>query len=358
MTERSSRNAPAGAGAGRATPTRSTRARLVLDEAWIAWPSDRNEEMAEPAQRGLELARKLDDADAALGALDAVSASAWGEGRYGEAIEHNRERLESSRRRRATRRSAIERSDALHMMVESLVQGRLPGRTRSTRPRPASCDLARGAVVLGWARRLLPAFFLGEWDSVLAMGERVRRRGRRWTDPRRGVRRGLARPARCSATGATTGARRIGSTSPRQHRVEAAAGGQGCGMLAPDVALHRGASWRRERPGADRAGLFWWQAPLHRRAAPRRPSRRREDVAEALPGRGRGRRQPVRARDGPRRARALHDEDEASLREALAVSRRSSARSRPPAPAGCSGGDDRAEAESTFERLGATPPVS
>ena len=71
-----------------------TRARLLLDEAWMAWRVRAEAEMAEPARAALELARGTDDVALLSSALDAVTAVAWGEGRFRDAVEHSRERLE------------------------------------------------------------------------------------------------------------------------------------------------------------------------------------------------------------------------------------------------------------------------
>src|SRR3954447_20240377 len=54
-----------------------TRARLVLDEGWIAWRYGEDEHMAEPARAGLELARQTDDVAVLSSALDAATAVAW-----------------------------------------------------------------------------------------------------------------------------------------------------------------------------------------------------------------------------------------------------------------------------------------
>ena len=71
-----------------------TRARLVLDEAWIAWRFGHDEDMAEPAREGLELARQVDDVAVMSSALDASTAVAWSEGRFRDAVAATRERIE------------------------------------------------------------------------------------------------------------------------------------------------------------------------------------------------------------------------------------------------------------------------
>ena len=81
-----------------------------------------NEEMAGPARAGLELARQTEDIPVLSSALDAVAALAWTEGKYGLAVEHARERLDLLAGVRGRAHAIeVERSDALHMMIESLV---------------------------------------------------------------------------------------------------------------------------------------------------------------------------------------------------------------------------------------------
>ena len=49
-------------------------ARLLLDEAWLAWKNDQTLEMERPALGGLELARESGDLTVLQSALDAVTA--------------------------------------------------------------------------------------------------------------------------------------------------------------------------------------------------------------------------------------------------------------------------------------------
>ena len=99
-----------------------TKARLLLDEAWLAWKNDQTLEMETPALGGLELARQTDDLAVLQSALDAVTASDWQQGRHRAAVEHTRERLELLSDAPRTATLDVERSDALHMMIESLLQ--------------------------------------------------------------------------------------------------------------------------------------------------------------------------------------------------------------------------------------------
>jgi hypothetical protein len=124
---------------------------------------------------GLKLAREAGDATVLSSALDAASASAWHAGHYAEAVARNRERLEVlDRVPRGEPGNEIERSDALHMMVESLVQLGAFKDALAYAAKARDLDLNRGILYSGWSRAMLPSFFLGEWDDVLAMGKRVR----------------------------------------------------------------------------------------------------------------------------------------------------------------------------------------
>ena len=137
----------------------------------------RDEEMAGPARAGLELARQTDDVRCSRArstpwrrCLDRGPVPRWRSKHAGSA---------SSSRRGRARRIAIEveRSDALHMMIESPGgRRRLPGgEPRTRRRRETWICRAAGSTPAGHAG-LLPAFFLGEWDQDAADGARLSRR--------------------------------------------------------------------------------------------------------------------------------------------------------------------------------------
>src|SRR5581483_3243682 len=68
----------------------------------------------------------------------------------------------------------VERSDALHMMIESLVAlGDFREAARYAE-QARELDLSVGTVYSGWGRGLLPAFLLGDWDGALRMANAVR----------------------------------------------------------------------------------------------------------------------------------------------------------------------------------------
>jgi class 3 adenylate cyclase len=151
-----------------------TKARLLLDEAWLAWKDDQTLEMETPALGGLELARQTDDVAVLQSALDAVTASDWQQGRHRAAVEHTRERLELLSDAPRTASLDVERSDALHMMIESLLQTGDFHEAESYAREARDLDLSRGIVYSAWQRGLLPAFFLGRWDEALEMARQVR----------------------------------------------------------------------------------------------------------------------------------------------------------------------------------------
>ena len=192
-----------------------TRARLLLDEAWMSWRISCNEEMAGPARAGLELARQTEDIPVLSSALDAVAALAWTEGKYGLAVEHARERLELLAGVRGRAHAIeVERSDALHMMIESLVATGDFRQASQTRIRRESWTCrAAGSSRDGHATCFRPSSSgsgIGRWRwrGVFATRGRPRttHRSTRWR-PR------AARGAPSSAIGGTRPARRIGSAS-------------------------------------------------------------------------------------------------------------------------------------------------
>ena len=151
-----------------------TKARLLLDEAWLAWKNDQTLEMEKPAVGGLELARKTEDLTVLQSALDAVTASDWQQGRHRAAVEHTRERLELLRDAPRTGTLDVERSDALHMMIECLLQTGDFHEAERYASEARDLDLSRGIIYSAWQRGLLPAFFLGRWDEALDMAAHVR----------------------------------------------------------------------------------------------------------------------------------------------------------------------------------------
>src|SRR3954452_1537669 len=123
-----------------------TKARLLLDEAWLAWKNDQTLEMERPAAGGLELARETDDLTVLHSPLAAVTASDWQQGRHLSAVEHTRERLQLLSDAPRTPILDVERSDALHMMIECRLQtGDFHEAERYARE-ARDLDLSRGII--------------------------------------------------------------------------------------------------------------------------------------------------------------------------------------------------------------------
>ncbi len=261
---------------------RVTRARLLVDEAWMAWRFGRSEEMATPTQAALELARQTDDVTLLSSTLDAATAVAWGESRFQDSVEIIGERLELLDGVRGGAHVGVERSDALHMMIESLVAlgdfreaGRYAAQAREL-------DLSVGTVYSGWGRGLLPAFFVGDWDGALQMADAVREA---WAADERPPIHALAAALACPGAilgyrgqdGASADWFRFAETvaqvrADRLAERQLDAGGQVSGvlLLQADVDLHHGrvaeAAARLAEPPGPRCG----GARPTRRRAPRR----------------------------------------------------------------------------------------
>jgi class 3 adenylate cyclase/tetratricopeptide (TPR) repeat protein len=346
-----------------------TRARLLLDEAWIAWRFGRADQMAEPARAALELSRQTDDVPLLSSALDAVTALAWMESRYGDSIESVRERLELLAGTAVGGHLGVERSDALHMMVESLVAAGEYREAARYATQARELDLTVGTVYSGWGRGLLPAFFLGDWDNALHMAHAVREA---WAAADRPPIHVLAEALACA--GAILGYRGEESASGDWFRFTESVcpkpNGQvlrgapetavsGVRLLQADVDLHHG----REAEAAERLAKpstkdMWWRTPY---AATRAEAlvragdpRASEVVAEAEASIG----DHAYGRGIVLRARGLADGDEGRLREALSVFTELECPYQAARTGWLLGGEDRAAAKRTFEGLGATLPAA
>jgi class 3 adenylate cyclase/tetratricopeptide (TPR) repeat protein len=337
-----------------------TQARLVLNEGWISWRYGEDERMAEPARAGLELARQTDDVPVLSSALDAVTAVAWGEGRYRDAIASTEERIELLESARGGGlQLGPERSDSLHMMIESLVAIGQYRKAAEYAAQARDLDLSVGAVYSAWSRGLLPAFFLGEWDSAITMAHELREA---WTAADRPTIAALATTVACA--GAIFGYRGDeGAAQDWFHFAESVTpsiSGQISGvlLLESDVDIHAGRlELAAERLCTVPKTNFWWRAvfqatraeALVRAGDPRGTEAMAE--AEATAGEHRW------ARGVLLRARGLQHGDEASLRESLALFREIESPYQAARTGWLLGGDDRADAERTFTDLGATLPA-
>jgi class 3 adenylate cyclase/tetratricopeptide (TPR) repeat protein len=338
----------------------ATRARLRLDEAWIAWRFGAWSDMALPAREGWELARAAGELALMSSGLDAMSAVAWEEGRYRDAVEHNRERIELVATAKSDPQLGPERSDALHMMIESMVA---TGEYRAAADYAAQArelDLSIGAVYSAWARGLLPAFFLGEWDSALEMATQVRDA---WTAADRPPIAALAAAVSCA--GAIHGYRGNEPASADwfdfARSIAPPTAGQRSGvlLLQSDVDLHRGHFQEAvERVTEPPEKTFWWRAiyAVTRAEAMLKAGAAGADDALADAERTIG--DHAYARGILLRTRGLRDDDEDVIREALGVFTRIGCPYQAARTGWLLGGDDQAEAERTLARLGATVPAT
>jgi class 3 adenylate cyclase/tetratricopeptide (TPR) repeat protein len=337
-----------------------THARLVLDDAWIAWRFGRDNQMARPAAAALELARQTDDVALLSSALDAATAVAWGEARYEDAVSETHERLELLSGARGSLQLGPERSDALHMMVESLIAA---GRSREAAAYAAQArdlDLSAGAVYSGWARGLLPAFFLGEWDSALRMADELRNA---WTAADRPPIAALAAAVACAGAilgyrGDETGA---GDWFKFAADVSPPEGGQvpGVLMLQADVDLHRGrlAEAVERVTGVTPHGIAWWRASYAATRAEVLVRARDERAAEALDDAEQLIGDHRYAGGVLSRARGANAGEQKPVREALAVFDEIECPYQAARSGWLLGGERRADAERTFTRLGAMLPA-
>jgi hypothetical protein len=292
-------------------------------------------------------------------ALDASTAVAWSEGRYRDAVASTRERIQILSEAHGGLQLGPERSDSLHMMIESLVATGDYREAAEYAAQARDLDLSVGAVYSAWARGLLPAFFMGNWDSAIDMAHELRDA---WAAADRPTIAALAAALACA--GAIYGYRGDEAAAADWFRfAESVAphlGGQVSGviLLESDVDLHRGCL----RDAAARVaeipeGNFWWQAvyaavraeALVRAGDDRAP----EAIAEAKGTIGDHR----YARGVLVRARGIRDQSEELLRDALSVFEEIECPYQAARTAWLLDGDDRQRAERSLEALGATLPT-
>ncbi len=338
----------------------ATLASLRLDRAWVAWSQGKEELMEEPTREGLELARKAADVTVLSSALDATAAVEWSKGRYRSAVTVSKEREELLEGADPSPAIEVERSDARHMMIASLLQ---IGEFREAAKHAAlarEADLSLGVVYSGWARGLLPAYFLGEWDDVLEMAHRVRDAWDADRPPVSALATDLATAAAVYDARGDSGraadwwafARSLLPSKRRQSQ------GHGIRMLQADVSLHRG--WVEEAVELVEpplSGWSWWGGHYSavRAEAFAQAGRPDRDEAAALAA--------PRAGDSPyieallRRAAALGGEPaDGDLEAALEQFEASGARFQAARTAWLLGGKRRESAMQMLEELRAVPP--
>jgi hypothetical protein len=339
-----------------------TRARLLLDQAWLAWRECLRggavSEMDEPARAGLELARKTGDLALLQGALDAVTASNWEQSRHREAAEHTRERLALLDDAPRTHALDVERSDALHMMIECLLQTGDYREAESYAREARELDLSRGIVYSAWQRGLLPAFYLGRWDEALAMAARVREA---WVAAERPPLGAFASSIACA--GAILAYRGDAESGERwfamgeelaPDRLEQTIG---IDVMRAEVDLHLGHIASAVERLEDTAAGTWWSSPYFATRAEafvrggRGDAGKAIELAEAHAGEHRY------ARGVLLRARAQASGDDDLLRQALAAFEEIECPHQAARTGWVLGGEARAQARKTLADLKAQPPA-
>jgi class 3 adenylate cyclase len=244
---------------------RITLTQLRLNDAWIAWAYRQEDEMTEPAREGLELAREIGDPTLVSAALDAAQVPEWNAGRHGRAVELGRERLELIEANPRSPTLDVERSDALHMMVESLLQVGAFREAAEFAAAAKQLDLGRGIAYSAWEREMLPAYYLGEWDLVLESAREFREE---WTAAGKPPLSAMA--AALASAGAIHGYRGD-EVAAREwfefgQQVAPDVEGQvdGIKIWRADVAIHQGRFSAAARTLEETAlQSFWWRTVYH-----------------------------------------------------------------------------------------------
>jgi class 3 adenylate cyclase/tetratricopeptide (TPR) repeat protein len=335
-----------------------TKARLRLDDAWLAWMGKDPEAMAGPAREGLELAREVDDRQLLQNAIDAVTASEWLLGHQMAAVELTRERLELAESAPRSHALDVEISDALHMMVLCLLQIGEFRQALDYARRGAEVDRSRGVEMAEYQRELLPNFFLGNWDRAIELGESSRRA---WNEAGRPPMGAFATPSACTAAmygyrGNTTAAddwmAHAQDLSARDMEQRS-----GTLMFGIDVELHRGRFADAVAIGADRVADSQWTAMYSCTRAEAFVRAGRPDAVDAIEWAESRLGQDRYAGAILLRAKALHTSTDAQLRESKELFESMVCPFQAARSGWLLGGEDRRQATQTFERLGATPPA-
>jgi class 3 adenylate cyclase len=337
------------------------RANVLLGEAWLAWIQDREREMDEPANAALALARKSGDLALLQGALDAVTASDWHEGRHRRAVEHTRERLALLEQAPPSHAMDVERSDALHMLTESLVQTGEFEEAAEWAAQGRELDLSRGVAYSAWQRGLLPAFFLGRWDEVLEMAASVRDAWQAAERPPIGA---FAGAMACA--GAIHGYRGDDDSAAdwfafaqRIAPARGAAPGQvsGVRLLHADVDLHHGNLESAAERVTEPSGGTWWRSPFFATRAEAFVRAGHPDAEKAIRLAEQRVGEHAYAQSVVLRARAQSTGDKGLLGKSLALFESIKCPYQTARTGWLIGGAAREAAAETLERLGAVPPA-
>ena len=345
-------------------PGDDLRAHLILDQAWLMWHFDRPERMAETAAEALALARRGGDTHLVSSTLDAAAAAAWAEGRYDDAVEHSRARVELlDAAPDRTGLMAFERSDAFAMLTDGLVRS---GQLREALGwvEANMAEIADTAPHVANTLGVQALYMLGEWDAAIERSAGVREN---WLAAGRPPFTFFAPSLACVA--AIYGLRGEGSAERDWFELATEVGADnrfqvpGARMWVADAALHRGEHARAiellEPPRADRrtpTTSGWEDLILAKRAealilAGDRGAAEAVALADSRPT------ADAHAATVALRARGLLESDDSVLGEACD---RFAEFGQVPELARTQwlrGGDHRLEAERAFERLGAVRPA-
>ena len=328
------------------------------------WHFDRPERMAETAAEALALARRGGDTQLVSSTLDAAAAAAWAEGRYDDAVEHSRERVELlDAAPERTGLMAFERSDAFAMLTDGLVRA---GQLREALGWVEAnlAEIADTAPHVANTLGVQALYMLGEWDAAIERSAGVREN---WLAAGRPPFTFFAPSLACVA--AIYGLRGEGSAERDWFELATEVGADnrfqvpGARMWVADAALHRGEHARAiellEPPRADRrtpTTSGWEDLILAKRAealilAGDRGAAEAVALADSRPT------ADAHAATVALRARGLLESDDSVLGEACD---RFAEFGQVPELARTQwlrGGDHRLEAERAFERLGAVRPA-
>jgi class 3 adenylate cyclase/tetratricopeptide (TPR) repeat protein len=330
---------------------------MLVDEAWIAWWKHHDEEIEGPAQEALRIARECGDAPLLSSALDAVTSSDWYAGRHRDALGHTQERLQLIERLPVTPISDVERSDALHMVVECMLQTGDFAEAAEYASRAREFDLSRGVVYGAWQRGILPAFFLGRWDEALEMATRVREA---WVAADRPPI--AAFMGSMGSVGVIHGVR--GDEDTAHQWLDFAEGmaetlGQKGGLLmwAAEVHAHHGRFEQAAGVLEDPEAGFWWDPPYRAMRAETYARAGRPDTDHAIEWAESAVGEHRYAQGLLLRARGVQAGDDGPIREALELFEQIECPYQAARSGWMLGGGAHEEALRSFERLGAVAPV-
>jgi len=334
-----------------------TKARLLLDEAWIAWRNDQTLDMDAPARGGLELARQTDDTAVLQAALDAVTASDWQLGHHRSAVEHTRERLELLSEAPRTATLDVERSDALHMMIESLLQTGNFHQAESYARDARDLDLSRGIVYSAWQRGLLPAFFLGRWDDALEMARHVRDA---WMAAERPPLGAFATSIACAGTiqGLRGDSGWMDWFEIAEELSEGSLGNKaGVAVMRADIDMHQGLFERAAERFQSEISTTWFRSPYQATRAEAYARLGRDDTEDAIRTAEEYISEHRYGMGILLRAKGIHAGDEALLRQSLELFKELDCPYQAARSSWLLGDDARAEATEIFERLRTSLPA-